>query len=269
MISDPAALTAELNDPSTSTQRLVEIAGAFPEFGPLVAEHPNATVDVLSYLLKHGDDTSRKAAALRRARDVALITARQVAPAVAPPVQPASVTPEHSEENLTVPIQPLREAAPQSTPQPEQRPATKPEPQQQPASTPEPSFHRSESVELDADETRISQRTQSQDSWRFSIDGHGDVVFSGTDILIGRKPSPRRDLPQTELVTIPDSTKTVSKTHARMILREERWMIIDLDSTNGVFVESSRGEHRIVSGSEIVLSTTFALGDLRITISEA
>ena len=54
-----------------------------------------------------------------------------------------------------------------------------------------------------------------------------------------------------------------------MILREERWMIIDLDSTNGVFVESSRGEHRIVSGSEIVLSTTFALGDLRITISEA
>lgn len=268
MISDPAALTAELNDPSTPTQRLVDIAGAFPEFGPLVAEHPNATVDVLSYLLKHGDDVSRKAAARRRARDVALITAQQAAPtpsstpAAAPASMPAAApTPvpdnaaERSEDNLTVPIEPLRESVPTAHARPEQsfaRPAL-------PAQAAQ--------AAQDSDETRLSQRSQ-QRTWRFTIEGNSDVVFSGTDVLVGRKPSSRADLPQAQLVTIPDPTKTVSKTHARMVFREEQWVVVDLDSTNGVFVESPRGEHRIVPGSEIVLSATFSLGDLRVTISE-
>lgn len=275
MISDPAALTAEISDPATSTQRLVEIAGSFSEFGPLVAEHPNASVDVLSYLLKHGDDATRKAAARRRARDVALITTRQRAPEVevqpAPQgeVQPAPVV-EHSpevqsepdsqpesmgepetqpqvqapagEENLTVPVQPLRHASPAA-------------------------FRSAPPLDEELDNTQLSQRSREQ-TWRISIDGAGEVTFTATDILIGRKPSTRPEHPQSELVTVPDSTKTVSKTHARMVLRGDQWVIIDLESTNGVFVETPRGEHRVVAGSEITVTGKFSLGDLRLNLEQ-
>lgn len=268
MISDPAALTAEINDPSTSAQRLVEIAGSFPEFGSIVAEHPNASVDVLSYLLKHGDDSTRKAAARRRARDVARITARQLAPEVeARPAQPEAMVRDHAttsneaireapfqqepiqepvqsvdgEENVTMPVQSLREAPPAA-------------------------FRAAPVLEDEVDATQISQRNRAQ-TWRIVVDGEGEVSFSATEILIGRKPSARREHPSAELVTVPDRTKTVSKTHARMVLRGDQWMIIDLESTNGVFVETSRGEHQVVAGSEIAVTGGFSLGDLRLTIS--
>lgn len=269
MISDPAALTAEINDPSTSAQRLVEIAGSFPEFGPIVAEHPNASLDVLSYLLKHGDDSTRKAAARRRARDVAKITARQLAPEVeAQPAQPekpaqpeatareevtlnndqareesiqAEVPSVESDQNATMPVQSLREVPPAA-------------------------FRAAPVLEDEVDATQISQRSRVQ-TWRIRVDGEGEVTFSATEILIGRKPAARREHPSAELVTVPDPTKTVSKTHARMVLRGDQWMIIDLESTNGVFVETSRGEHQVVAGSEIAVNEGFSLGDLRLTIS--
>lgn len=251
MISDPAALSAEINDPSTPAQRLVEIAGSFAEFGPIVAEHPNASVDVLAYLLKHGDDSTRKAAARRRARDVAQITARQLAPEVeASPatdsksgrdeIEEQSPAPSN-EENLTVPVQPLRQAPPAA-------------------------FKAAPMLNDDADSTQISQRTRLQ-TWRITVDGAADVTFTAAEILIGRKPASRREHPEAQLVTIPDPTKTVSKTHARMVLRGDQWMIVDLESTNGVFVETARGEHQVVAGSEIAITGAFSLGDLRLTLS--
>lgn len=263
MISDPAALAAEISDPATSAQRLVEIAGSFSEFGPLVAEHPNASVDVLSYLLKHGDDATRKAAARRRARDVALITTGQLAPQVdehpapvvetSPELHPESARASESEdefvpeapaaqENLTAPVQPLRQESPAA-------------------------FRSAPPLEDEVDNTQLSQRSREQ-TWRIRIDGEGEVTFTATDILIGRKPSARREHPQSELVTVPDSTKTVSKTHARMVLRGEQWVIIDLESTNGVFVDTPRGEHRVVSGSEIAVTGGFSLGDLRLKLEQ-
>jgi hypothetical protein len=245
MISDPAALTAEISDPSTSPQRLVEIAGSFAEFGPIVAEHPNATVDVLAYLLKHGDDATRKAAARRRSRDVAQITAGQRAP--------------EGDAKLADDAKPSGEPA-QAVPSPKQ-PVSSTE---RPASA--AAFRTAPALADEVDSTQISQRSRAQ-TWRISVDGVGDVTFTATDILIGRKPAPKREHPEAELVTVPDPTKTVSKTHARLVRRGDQWMIVDLDSTNGVFVETSRGEQQIVAGSEIAVNGTFSLGDLRLMLS--
>lgn len=252
MISDPAMLVAELNDPATPQQRLVEIAGSFPEYGPLVAEHPAAGIDVLSYLLKYGDDATRKAAARRRARDVAEITAQRAA-------VPAEPEQAGSESERATPVQPTAES---EQPASAAHETAKIEPLV--LTNPVPAPELSE----DFDETRIAVRSTTT-RWRISVEGHRDVEFTATDILIGRKPSSRRDVPGAELVTIPDPTRTVSKTHARMLLRGDQWVIIDLESTNGVYVETSRGEHQVVSGTEIPVTRMFSLGDLRVSIQPA
>lgn len=245
MISDPAALTAELRDPATPSQRLVEIAGSFGEFGPLVAEHPNASVDVLAFLLKHGDDQTRKAAARRRARDVAMMTSQQVAPVATAESLQVAETPTTADgesvtridEHETAVVDPVLKRNPLLTPQIEE-----------------------------LDETRLSNRGEASQSWKITTANGDEVTVTATDFLIGRKPAPRRDLPNIELVTVPDFTKTVSKTHARMILRETQWKIIDLESTNGVYVDTPRGEQHVVPGAEIAIITSFSLGDLRLTI---
>lgn len=271
MISDPAALAAEISDAETPAQRLVEIAGSFPEFGPVVAEHPNASLDVLSYLLKHGDEQTRKAAARRRARDVAQITldasrgviakpSGQSTPARASMTLPSGLTTKESEVGK-------REVPDAQAPEPS-APAPAPPERERPAPAPEPlapEFRSAPTLSEDVDHTRLSQRAE-VGGWFIVIDGHGETAVTATDILIGRKPSMLAEFAQSVLVKIPDPTKTVSKTHARMVHRDGTWFITDLSSTNGVFLETPRGEHRIVANAEIEVVGVFALGDLRVRI---
>lgn len=266
MISDPAALAAEIQNPETSEARLLEIAGSFPEFGPLVAEHPNASRDVLSSLLKLGDEHTRKAAARRRARDVALITSG-LAPSEGAAAEaeveaegeretqaaPASVDHEpqaQSDEHATVKVDPI--------PGSHFRAAAADEGADQPGTDDD------DGTDI-FDETRIAARSTPL-TWMLVIEDHGEVQLPHTDVVIGRKPSTRADLPGAQPVTIPDPTKTVSKTHARLVRREEHWVVVDLESTNGVYVQTPRGEVQVVPGSEIVLTAGFALGDLRLRV---
>lgn len=262
MISDPAALAVEIQSPDTAAERLLEIASSFPEFGPLVAEHPNASRDVLSYLLKHGDEQTRKAAARRRARDVARITSGLTAQESATESQHESETESETEsavepqadENATAKVEPL--TGPRFPSAPDSRAGSfSAQTLAGPSADDEPPV----------DETRIAQRALVQ-RWKLAIEEHGDVHLSHTDVVIGRKPSPRPEYPDAQPVTIPDPTKTVSKTHARLYLRGEDWVIVDLESTNGVYVETPRGEVQVVSGSEIILQAGFALGDLRLRV---
>lgn len=260
MISDPAALADEIQNPDTAAERLLEIASSFPEFGPLVAEHPNASRDVLSYLLKHGDEQTRKAAARRRARDVAQITAGLTAQENAAESQPAteseteSAVEPQADENATAKVEPL--GGPRFPAPPDSGAGS---------FSAQTLAGTSADDEPPLDETRIAQRALVQ-RWKLTIEEHGDVHLSHTDVVIGRKPTPRPEYPDAQPITIPDPTKTVSKTHARLYLRGEDWVIVDLESTNGVYVETPRGEVQVVSGSEIVLQAGFALGDLRLRV---
>lgn len=257
MISDPASLTAELNDPQTPAHRLVEIAGSYPEFGSIVAEHPNASLDVLSYLLKHGDDVARRAAARRRARDVALITTQQAAPSV--------VVRENVDNQYTVPIRPLQSgvnaADHESRTVPLQQSDAAPEP-------PRDSIFRTPAVSGEheaSDETRIVTRSQPR-TWRIEIDGQAAVVIEHEDMIVGRKPVVQGAFADAVPVAIPDPTKTLSKVHARLVLREAQWFIIDLGATNGVLVETPQGDKQIAAGEAVAVSSDFVLGDLRMRI---
>lgn len=252
MISDPAALTAELQSADTSAHRLVEIAGSFPEYGSLVAEHPNATLDVLSYLLKHGDDVARKAAARRRARDVALITAQQAAPSL--------IARETDNSQHTVPVRPLRPSEHAADQESRTRPMA-PTPQSR------PQFQAPPRVEVadDVDQTRLVARSAPK-TWRLEIDGQSVVGVPHDEVIIGRKPTAHPDFELAVPLAIPDPTKTLSKSHARLVLRQETWFIVDLGSTNGVLLETAQGERQVAVGAEVPVEAGFVLGDLRMRI---
>jgi pSer/pThr/pTyr-binding forkhead associated (FHA) protein len=61
---------------------------------------------------------------------------------------------------------------------------------------------------------------------------------------------------------VADDTRTVSKTHARLERQGENWMVIDLDSTNGVILVDDDGDEiDATPGVPERLTERFLLGD--------
>lgn len=81
-------------------------------------------------------------------------------------------------------------------------------------------------------------------------------------IIIGRRPSSDPDFPSAQLVSISDGTRTVSKTHARLELKDTLWVVIDLDSTNGVVIIDDDGtEIDVEPQRPLPIIERFLLGD--------
>lgn len=95
--------------------------------------------------------------------------------------------------------------------------------------------------------------------WSLVTDGGEVVPITSDAVLLGRKPL-SRDAGVTAVV-VPDATRTLSKSHARLDLREGVWTVTDLDSTNGVVVVEPDGTETLLpaGGSARVLGR-FVLG---------
>ena len=81
-------------------------------------------------------------------------------------------------------------------------------------------------------------------------------------IIVGRRPSSDPDFPSAQLVSISDGTRTVSKTHARLELKDTLWVVTDLDSTNGVVIIDDDGtEIEVEPQRPLPIIERFLLGD--------
>ena len=69
------------------------------------------------------------------------------------------------------------------------------------------------------------------------------IPLTSETVILGRRPARDPEFPDAQLISLDDDTRTISKTHARLELRDERWFITDLDSTNGVLFATAHG-HR-------------------------
>ena len=79
--------------------------------------------------------------------------------------------------------------------------------------------------------------------------------------VLGRNPAVAHG--EIQLVPLIDSSKTVSKTHARIALADGVWSITDLGSTNGVHLIAPDGQNlRLVPGVPATFTESFRLGDL-------
>ena len=113
------------------------------------------------------------------------------------------------------------------------------------------------------DETIITRPRRT--GWSLIPPTGGHVPITADVVILGRKPDPDRSFPTAQLVSIDDGT--VSKTHARLELRDEQWYVTDLGSTNGVMFATLMGtEVEATPGVELEAGERFFLGDAEVRL---
>lgn len=107
--------------------------------------------------------------------------------------------------------------------------------------------------------------------WRLrSADG---IEFAVPDrVVAGRDPKPPPWLQDASIVAIPDRSRSMSKTHALLEVRDDRLVVTDLDSTNGVRVWPEGSDPAdLESGvpAEVPLDAVILLGDVAFLVERA
>ncbi|QIG38601.1 FHA domain-containing protein [Microbacterium sp. 4R-513] len=126
--------------------------------------------------------------------------------------------------------------------------------------------HIPEEDELEA--TVVARRKRT--AWTL-VDASGTRIPLTSDVvLLGRRPAADPEFPGAQLVSLDDDTRTISKTHARLELRDDKWYITDLDSTNGVLFTTLMGtEVAATPGEQTEAGETFLLGDAEVSLSRS
>ena len=113
------------------------------------------------------------------------------------------------------------------------------------------------------EETIIARRKRTD--WALVPPTGEPVALSSEIVILGRRPAADPDHPSAQLVSIQDGT--VSKTHARLRLRDDKWYVTDLDSTNGVLFATVMGtEVEAPPGEEVEAGDRFLLGDAEVRL---
>jgi hypothetical protein len=101
--------------------------------------------------------------------------------------------------------------------------------------------------------------------WSIVPPSGAPISLTSDVVILGRRPVADDDHPDAQLVSIQDGT--VSKTHARLELRDDTWYITDLDSTNGVLFATVLGtEVEATPGVEVEAGDRFLLGDAEVRL---
>ncbi len=123
-----------------------------------------------------------------------------------------------------------------------------------------PEIPDNEALDESFDETIVAVRRRTV--WTLVPALGAPIPLTADVVIIGRRPRREPDYGDAQLVAIPDETRTVSKTHARMELTADGWTIVDLDSTNGVILIGEDGAEKEASaGCPERLTARFLLGD--------
>ena len=116
------------------------------------------------------------------------------------------------------------------------------------------------------EQTVIASRRRS--AWSLVPPSGEPLPLSAEVVILGRRPVADPAFPGAQLVAIQDGT--VSKTHARLELRDDAWYIIDLDSTNGVLFATLMGtEVEATPGVAVEAGDRFLLGDAEVRLQRS
>jgi hypothetical protein len=125
-------------------------------------------------------------------------------------------------------------------------------------------------VDTDIEATRVSTRRR-RSGWTLEF-SDGQRLPVTTAALVGRGPAADARWPGATLVSVTDSTKTVSKTHAVFELVDDSLWVTDLNSSNGVLVEGPDGtEFDVEPGVPVGAPTgsSVLLGDFLVKVDRA
>ncbi|MFH8252169.1 DUF5684 domain-containing protein [Microbacterium sp. B2969] len=122
--------------------------------------------------------------------------------------------------------------------------------------------------EDELEETIVARRKRT--AWTLTTPSGARVPLTADTVILGRRPSVDPEFPGAQLVSLDDDTRTVSKTHARLELREDRWFITDLGSTNGVLFTTLMGtEVAAEPGEATEAGERFLLGDAEVSLNRS
>ena len=117
----------------------------------------------------------------------------------------------------------------------------------------------------DLDNTIVVDRTPVV-PWKLRTDDGFVASLTATTVVLGRNPSSSDA--NVQAIAIPDSSKTLSKTHARLDLVDGAWTLTDLHSTNGVVVIAADGSENLIDVNQTVpLQSRFLLGKVGMAVS--
>lgn len=111
------------------------------------------------------------------------------------------------------------------------------------------------------DEVPIDRASTS--AWQIALDDGTRLVLTAPRVVLGR--SPAGD-PDEQLLSVPDASRTLSKTHARLEHDGAAWHLSDLNSTNGSRIAVAGGWSDVTPGILVPLSGPFQLGDVGLRI---
>ncbi|WP_062465360.1 FHA domain-containing protein [Demequina soli] len=164
----------------------------------------------------------------------------------APPVDPAPPTIEH---HIVAP-------PPRTLPAPE----TGPDGAAEPTTVPIPAV----AAPAEDDRTQVSARVR--EAWELVTSEGGTYRFDSTTVLLGRLGG-LPPIDGTRRLDLADSTRTVSKSHARLRLERGGWWVEDLGSTNGTYLVDPEGrEAQVPEGVPTPVAGRLILGDVEVQI---
>jgi hypothetical protein len=104
--------------------------------------------------------------------------------------------------------------------------------------------------------------------WLIQLPEGGETAV-GSVLLVGRNPAAFDAYPGAELLSVDDSTQSVSKTHAAFEVDEQGLWVHDLNSTNGVWVVRGDEVTEAVPGRRVQVheGSSVELGDYVLTVA--
>jgi pSer/pThr/pTyr-binding forkhead associated (FHA) protein len=96
--------------------------------------------------------------------------------------------------------------------------------------------------------------------------GPTTIPLAGT-VIVGREPSTTL-VAGASAVVVDDAARSMSKTHAALVVVGEKLTVEDLDSTNGVYISRDGSERRIpaLTPTELTVGDTVLFGDVAFTV---
>lgn len=118
-------------------------------------------------------------------------------------------------------------------------------------------------IEDSLDERTIVVQRGARPTWMLELPDGTEIALEH-DSIVGRKPEGRDDA---VAITIPDATRTLSKSHARFTFDGERWTVEDLGSTNGLVLLHADGrEQELAAGERAEATERMLIGTLEVLL---
>jgi len=241
---------------ATIVEPPVAVAPAVPVAPPMAEVPPAAPASLVEAAAPVAEPVAPPA-------EPVALPAKPVSPPTEPGAPHAPVAPPTEPVADPAPIRTPFMDAPADIPTPE---VAVPDPEPMPEPAPEPAPEPIENgIDLDdeAAETIVVER-RAVATWTLVTDDGDRHPLEADVVVLGRRPAGEEH--GVQYLAVPDTSRTLSKQHACLTRDGDGWVVTDLQSTNGVFLDLDGVERQLAPGDSAPVSGRLLLGTVGLRI---